>query len=685
MGDKIYSATYSNVPVYECNVEGNHVMRRRSDDWINATHILKVAQYDKPARTRILEREVQKGVHEKVQGGYGKYQGTWIPLPDGRLLAQKNSVLDKLQAIFDFVPGDRSPPPAPKHATAASSKPRQPRAPAQPRRQPVYATVPDYEQADTSMMDGDTPDNITIASESAFDDFDHQDGYHTGSRKRRRVEDTMTQADKEHQLWAEELMDYFVLQDDPQDSLPTAPQPPPSVDLNRPIDDKGYTALHWAAAMGDIEVVKDLIRRGASIDVQSKNGETPLLRAVVFTNNYDSQNMAKLAGLLIRTVNMQEWFGSTVFHHIANTTERKSKYQCARYYLDCILDKMSDVLPPGGIENVLNITDHNGDTAITIAARNGARKCVRSLIGRNAAVDIPNRSGETADQLIVQLNHRRQERTNNRQLSSSPFQADSSLGPMGMGGPVQLHQGAMNGGGIPIDPLISQQSLNGTSRGLEHSADVYRSEAALALTSSIMPVLFNKARDLASSIDAEIAEKDAELAEAERVAALRRQEIDALKRQAEELRQKEAEAASRGDERDEELIAELQELIAECEGLTEDEQDLALKELLSEEERALEHAPQDDILMDDDDDEEGNSVNHKMMLVRELQDLMQQRKTLFKTIVQNLSVAGLGDKQGEYKRLITGALGVKEEDVESMLPEIVAELEDWQLDNVNAV
>lgn len=51
------------------------VMRRRHDDWINATHILKAAGFDKPARTRILEREVQKEIHEKVQGGYGKYQG----------------------------------------------------------------------------------------------------------------------------------------------------------------------------------------------------------------------------------------------------------------------------------------------------------------------------------------------------------------------------------------------------------------------------------------------------------------------------------------------------------------------------------------------------------------------------------------------------------------------------------
>ena len=51
------------------------VMRRKIDSWMNATQILKVAEFDKPQRTRILEREVQKGTHEKVQGGYGKYQG----------------------------------------------------------------------------------------------------------------------------------------------------------------------------------------------------------------------------------------------------------------------------------------------------------------------------------------------------------------------------------------------------------------------------------------------------------------------------------------------------------------------------------------------------------------------------------------------------------------------------------
>ncbi len=53
-------------------------MRKRSDNWVNATHILIVANFDKAARTKILEREVQRGLHEKVQGGYGKFQGRYL-------------------------------------------------------------------------------------------------------------------------------------------------------------------------------------------------------------------------------------------------------------------------------------------------------------------------------------------------------------------------------------------------------------------------------------------------------------------------------------------------------------------------------------------------------------------------------------------------------------------------------
>lgn len=99
-------------------------MRRKTDAWINATHILKIARFPKAKRTRILEKDVQTGIHEKVQGGYGKYQGTYVPLDLGIELATSFGVYEVLKPIFDFeyVEGKSvTPPPAPKHNHASAS------------------------------------------------------------------------------------------------------------------------------------------------------------------------------------------------------------------------------------------------------------------------------------------------------------------------------------------------------------------------------------------------------------------------------------------------------------------------------------------------------------------------------------------------------------------------------------
>ncbi|KAG5463638.1 MAG: hypothetical protein BJ554DRAFT_5809 [Olpidium bornovanus] len=97
-GGVIYSAMYANVPVYEFLCKGVQVMRRRSDSYMNATQLLKVANFNKGQRTKILEAEVHIGVHEKIQGGYGKYQG----------------VEGVLRPVLDFMDGSQSPPLAPK-------------------------------------------------------------------------------------------------------------------------------------------------------------------------------------------------------------------------------------------------------------------------------------------------------------------------------------------------------------------------------------------------------------------------------------------------------------------------------------------------------------------------------------------------------------------------------------------
>jgi len=75
-------------------------MRRQKDGWLNATQILKVAGVEKGRRTKILEKEIQIGEHEKVQGGYGKYQGTWIPFERGLQVCEQYGVKDTLQKLL---------------------------------------------------------------------------------------------------------------------------------------------------------------------------------------------------------------------------------------------------------------------------------------------------------------------------------------------------------------------------------------------------------------------------------------------------------------------------------------------------------------------------------------------------------------------------------------------------------
>ncbi|ORX49784.1 apses-domain-containing protein [Hesseltinella vesiculosa] len=100
----LFRGTYSGTQVFVMSVSGIDIMRRRKDAYINATQILKLAGFDKGKRTKILEREVHSLTHEKIQGGYGKYQGTWVPFPLGQQLSDRYGVLEILRPLFDLDP-----------------------------------------------------------------------------------------------------------------------------------------------------------------------------------------------------------------------------------------------------------------------------------------------------------------------------------------------------------------------------------------------------------------------------------------------------------------------------------------------------------------------------------------------------------------------------------------------------
>lgn len=102
MTDSVRSACYSNIHVYEFPVRGIPVMIRKDDSYVNATQILRAAGLPKPARTKVLEREVTRGVHEKVQGGYAGSQGTWIPLESAKILANTYGILEECEQLFSY-------------------------------------------------------------------------------------------------------------------------------------------------------------------------------------------------------------------------------------------------------------------------------------------------------------------------------------------------------------------------------------------------------------------------------------------------------------------------------------------------------------------------------------------------------------------------------------------------------
>jgi hypothetical protein len=66
----------------------------------------------------------------------------------------------------------------------------------------------------------------------------------------------------------------------------------------------------------------------------------------------------------------------------------------------------------------------------------------------------------------------------------------------------------------------------------------------------------------------------------------------------------------------------------------------------------------------------------QLKYAREIMAMVDGRKELVKEVSDALARAGMGGGNSQqYKRLITGALGVREEELEGLLPEIVEELE----------
>lgn len=513
-------------------------MRRRADSYVNATQILKVAGVDKGRRTKILEKEILPGKHEIVQGGYGKYQGTWIPLERGRDIALQYGVANLLAPLFDFIPNSGSLNALPTAMQAGSgaggnylpsSLPSAPIMPGSALRllnqgraqglftpstsqhqgiiyppppgvvypgspssvvpgvSPTPPPIQSLKRTRSEMEAGSTgipdtihslmtaqadlarPSSAAAAPQSNADDnlsplkrartepllagevqlisnhthsqppISHAQPTHPGSRGETATPQplngtiqsddvlatTMNGAYANGMVEAEEPKTRFASKPDiPRNMDPTAPlkdhrraaiitavlqrdDPNAVLDLIRDIppengvpglyvdcvlDELGHTALHISASLGRLKVVEVLIANGADVHRGNYNGETPLIRACLLSNNFDQQSFGELVSLLHSSIRTLDTARKSVLHHVVALAGVRNRAIIAFYYLDQIFLWIAQH-QDGDFRPVVDLQDEHGDTALNIAARVGNRGLVRSFLDVGANRILPNKLG----------------------------------------------------------------------------------------------------------------------------------------------------------------------------------------------------------------------------------------------------------------------------------------------------
>nr|CAG8439487.1 9658_t:CDS:10 [Entrophospora candida] len=346
----IYSAVYSGITVYEYFVKDVVIMRRCPDSYLNATQILKVAGMDKSKRAKIIEKEILTGIHEKVQGGYGKYQGTWIPFERGKELATKYGVLETLRPLFEYKP--------PKYDIPYLSSPHTPNKTNERSNKGNKITLTCSEPASESAT-------VTNSPPPEIDE---------GERLKNI------------------LMTIF-LNEEPE-SIPDllVSQNSSEPDINMVIDSHGNSAIHWAACLGRVNILEILLNRGANLQQVNYDEETALTRSVFVTNNCDSRSFPQVVKLLHDTIPITDKNNRSVFHHIAMSSGVRGHAAASKYYMGCLAEWFQSNVC-GFLNTILDIQDKNGDTALCIAARVGDNELVEKLIKMGANVEIQNKLG----------------------------------------------------------------------------------------------------------------------------------------------------------------------------------------------------------------------------------------------------------------------------------------------------
>jgi len=148
---------------------------------------------------------------------------------------------------------------------------------------------------------------------------------------------------------------------------------------------KDETLLHYAAKVGNLDVMRLLLGKGIDVNVKQNDGTTPLHLASLY--NIDS-NVVKFLLDNGADVNAKSDYGTTPLHSVAN----RDSFEAVKLFLENGADS--------------NAKDNHGYTSLHYAAHKGSVNVIKLLLEKGADVDGKTNKGEKALDIATRHNRK---------------------------------------------------------------------------------------------------------------------------------------------------------------------------------------------------------------------------------------------------------------------------------------
>lgn len=344
----------------ELMVKGTLVAKNQDDNLVNLTSILRIAGLGDSETARLVKEDAS--LAERTIIDDGKYRGLWVKADAGARVARKLEIYDLVKPLFEDSLNTK---------TLARSF--------------LAVTEPDTESSEAKRRKEETQENgkkkveyeVPAASIAQFLPPLSTDIANYDQIKEACSQVLLSDTDSEAQCKALASLGH----------------------LEVPVDLHGNSILHWATLLPNLPLISQLVASGADPRRGNTAGETALIKAVSHINFYDSLSFLKLLDVLHPAIPILDARNRTILHHIVLLAGAEGRSDAAKYYLSCLVEWIIKQGPRVGItlqwfmQNLVNLQDLNGDTALNMVARIGNKAIAQQLLDVGADASLANKAG----------------------------------------------------------------------------------------------------------------------------------------------------------------------------------------------------------------------------------------------------------------------------------------------------